>query len=72
MVGPLLFATLMQVPAPTQEILTAPSYDESIPTLEEVVGHGFREEITHPDEIATYFRALADAAPDRTRLIQYA
>ena len=72
MVGPLLFATLMQVPAPTQEILTAPSYDESIPTLEEVVGHGFREEITHPDEIVTYFRALADAAPDRTRLIQYA
>ena len=72
MVGPILFATLMQVPAPTQEILTAPSYDESIPTLEEVVGHGFREEITHPDEIVTYFRALADAAPDRTRLIQYA
>ncbi|MGB1779837.1 MAG: M14 family zinc carboxypeptidase, partial [Longimicrobiales bacterium] len=47
-------------------------YDSTIPTLEDVVGHDFREEVTHPDEIVTYFRALADAAPDRTRLIQYA
>ena len=72
MVGPILFATLIQVPAPAQELLTAPKYDESVPTLEEVVGHGFREEITHPDEIATYFRALAEAVPGRTHLIQYA
>ena len=72
MLSSLLFATLIQVPAPTQELAPGTRYDASIPTLEDVVGHDFRQEITHPDEIATYFRALADAAPDRTRLIQYA
>jgi hypothetical protein len=72
MLGPLLFAALIQVPAPTQELAPGTRYDSTIPTLEDVVGHDFREEITHPDEIVTYFRALADAAPDRTRLIRYA
>ena len=72
MLGPLLFAALIQVPAPTQELAPGTRYDSTIPTLEAVVGHDFREEITHPDEIVTYFRALADAAPNRTRLIQYA
>lgn len=72
MLGPLILAALVQVPAPTQELAPGTQYDPSIPTLEDVVGHDFREEITHPDEIVTYFRALAEAAPDRTRLIQYA
>ena len=68
MVGPLLFATLMQVPAPTQEILTAPSYDESIPTLEEEVTDSERKSLIRMRLPPT--SALADAAPDRTRLIQ--
>lgn len=72
MLGPILLAALIQVPAPTQELAPGTRYDSTIPTLEDVVGHDFREEVTHPDEIVTYFRALADAAPDRTRLIQYA
>ena len=72
MFGPLLLAALIQVPAPTQELAPGTRYSAAVPTLEEVVGHDFREEITHPDEIITYFEALADAAPDRTRLIQYA
>jgi len=72
MLGPLLLAALMQVPGPTQELAPGTRYSEAVPTLEEIVGHDFREEITHPDEIITYFEALADAAPDRTRLIQYA
>lgn len=72
MLGTLLFAALLQVPAQTQELVPGTRYDASIPTLEEVVGHDFREEITPPDDVVRYFQALAEAAPDRTRLIQYA
>ena len=47
-------------------------YDPSIPTLEQVAGHHFREEITPPAQIIAYMEALAAAAPDRTRLVHYA
>lgn len=46
-------------------------YDSSVPTLREVAGHDFHQEVTPPDEIAEYMRALAEAAPERTRLIDY-
>ena len=72
MLGTILFAALMQVPAPTQELAPGTRYDPAIPTLEEVVGHDFTDEVTHPDDIVRYFEALAEAAPDRTRLIRYA
>ena len=47
-------------------------YDPKIPTLEQVLGHAPGEEITPPDEIGVYLRALAQAAPDRTHLMEYA
>ena len=47
-------------------------YDPSIPTLEQVAGHDFGEEITAPSDIVRYFEALAEAAPERTRLVEYA
>lgn len=47
-------------------------YDPKIPTLKAVLGWDFGEEITSPDGITTYLRALNSAAPDRTRLIEYA
>lgn len=72
MFGTLLLAALIQVPAPTQELAPGTRYDPSIPTLEQVVGHDVRDEVTHPDAIVRYFEALAAAAPDRTRLIRYA
>ena len=56
---------------PLPEFIPGASYDPSIPTLESVVGHAIRDEITSPEEIVFYFRALAEAAPDRTRLIEY-
>ena len=46
-------------------------YDPSVPTLREVAGHDFHQEVTPPDEIAEYMRALAEAAPDRTHLVEY-
>lgn len=67
--------------AGAQARLTVPSpapfapgvrYDPKIPTLQQVVGHDWGLEISTPEQIAVYLRALATAAPDRTRLIEYA
>ena len=48
------------------------TYDQAIPTLEAVVGHKPGDAITTPDQVGRYIEALAKAAPDRTRLVQYA
>ncbi|WP_435022566.1 M14 family zinc carboxypeptidase (plasmid) [Tundrisphaera sp. TA3] len=45
--------------------------DPKIPALKEVVGHAWGEDISSHAEIARYLRALADAAPDRARLVPY-
>jgi hypothetical protein len=47
-------------------------YDPSIPTPRALLGHDPAESITAPEEIVRYFGALADAAPERTRLVRYA
>ena len=74
MLGTLALAaiTLLPVQIQSQELAPGARYDPSIPSLEDVVGHDFREEITPPDQIVRYFEALAEAAPDRTHLITYA
>ncbi len=46
--------------------------NESVPSLEAVVGHDHGEKISSPAQLDAYIRALASAAPDRTRLVQYA
>jgi hypothetical protein len=48
------------------------AYDPDIPTPWAVLGHDPSERITPPEEIVRYFEALADAAPERTRLVRYA
>ncbi len=60
------------VAAPVQEFAPGARYDARIPTLKEVVGFDFGERITPPEDIAAYFKALAAAAPERTRLVEYA
>ena len=47
-------------------------YNAAIPTLQQVVGHDFGEEMSSPEQIHAYLNALAAAAPDRVRLIEYA
>ncbi|MBI1404485.1 MAG: carboxypeptidase [Porphyrobacter sp.] len=59
------------VPAQAQSFLDG-RFDPAIPTLSEAVGHAPGTRITSPDETYAYLRALAAAAPDRTRLVQYA
>src|SRR5512141_979376 len=48
------------------------TYDSAIPTLKAVVGHEPGDVVTTPDQVGQYLAALAKAAPDRTRLVQYA
>ena len=71
MLSTLALAALIQAPV-AQELAPGTRYDPDIPTLEAVAGHGFREVVTPPDDVIRYMEALAAAAPERTRLIQYA
>lgn len=48
------------------------SFDPAIPTLTATVGHAPGTRITSPDQTYAYLEALAKAAPDRARLVQYA
>ena len=63
---------LISVTAPAQALWPNVQYDSAIPTLKSVVGHDPGHEITTPDQIVRYFEALSKAAPDRTRLFEYA
>ena len=47
-------------------------YNPGIPTLQQVVGHDVGEIMSSPEEIDAYLKALAAAAPDRVRLVEYA
>lgn len=46
-------------------------YDPAIPALEAVTGFGFGADMTPVADIRRYFDALAAAAPDRVRLVEY-
>lgn len=48
------------------------TYDPKIPTIEQVLGYDHGEQITPPEGVERYLRALAEAAPDRARLVEYA
>ena len=63
---------LMTVSGAAQELWPGATYDAGIPTIKSVLGHDFGEEVSSPEEIAIYLRALSAAAPDRTRLVEYA
>jgi len=70
-----LMVTFLQaaLPANPQQVLAPQArYDPGIPTIKQVTGHEFGEEITTPDQIGRYWKALAAAAPQRTHLVEYA
>jgi hypothetical protein len=52
--------------------LPAAEHDAAIPTLKGIVGFDWGEGITDPEQVLAYAEALANAAPDRARLVQYA
>ncbi|MEE8244657.1 MAG: M14 family zinc carboxypeptidase, partial [Pseudomonadales bacterium] len=47
-------------------------YDAAIPTSRDVLGYDVGERISSPEALQTYFEVLAEAAPNRTRLVEYA
>ena len=47
------------------------TYDAAIPTPRAILGHDPADVITPPEEIVRYMRARAEAAPTRTRLMEY-
>ena len=49
-----------------------PNYDPAIPTVEEVLGYETGERITWHRDAIRYFEALAEAAPDRVTITEYA
>lgn len=67
-----LLASLSPVRAAQDPLWPGTTYDPAIPTLRSVLGWDHGEEISSPEALTTYLRALAAAAPDRTRLIEYA
>ena len=58
--------------ARAQDLWPGATYDPGIPTIKSVLGHDFGEEVSAPEEITSYLKALAAATPDRTRLFEYA
>jgi len=47
------------------------SYDSKIPTLMQVVGHSWGEDLTDQGQLESYLQALEKAAPGRIRVIKY-
>lgn len=59
-------------PVPAAELVPGTTYDPAIPTTREVLGYAVGERIAPPEDLVVYLQALAKAAPDRTRLVEYA
>lgn len=49
----------------------AGEFDPTIPTGTQVLGHAPGTRMSTPNETLTYLRALAAAAPDRMKIVQY-
>src|SRR5437867_11703072 len=62
----------IQLAAAVPELAPGARYDPKIPTIKQVLGYDYGEKITTPEELPVYLRALNQAAPDRTRLNEYA
>jgi hypothetical protein len=71
----LLLGTLLPVSASAAgfwDVLPPVTRDATVPDLQAVAGFSWGEGITDPDQVVAYARALAAAAPQRVRLVEYA
>ena len=66
-----LASFLLAAPAAAQSFFDG-DFDPAIPTLEEFAGYRSGEQITRPEVLVDYMEALAEAAPDRVRIVEYA
>jgi len=58
-------------PSPAFEMAPGVTYDERIPTLDQVTGHAWGTEISAHRDVENYIRALQKAAPDRVEVVGY-
>lgn len=65
-------AALVLALGATSVLDPATAYDPTIPTIRKVLGYDHGDEITSPDNVGVYLRALHEAVPDSTRLVEYA
>ncbi|HQN38045.1 MAG: hypothetical protein GX178_12980 [Acidobacteria bacterium] len=68
----LLATLLLTVTLAGSPLAPAAAYDPAIPAPATVLGHELGAEVSTPEEIAACLGALAAAAPDRARLVEYA
>lgn len=58
--------------ASSLEVLPPADLDPAVPTVQQVLGYSWGEEISDPAQVHRYAQALAQAAPRRVKLIPYA
>ena len=72
-----LIILLLAVPTVAQDVSKpldlAPGvrHDSRIPNLKQAVGQDFGEKMSTPEQIVAYMKALAAAAPNRARVVEY-
>jgi hypothetical protein len=54
------------------DVLPEATFDPAVPTIDKVLGYGWGEEISDPGQVMRFAQALAEAAPSRVRLLEYA
>lgn len=62
---------LTEPPAALLSAWPAADYDPAIPTTASVLGFDLGAEMARHDEVTRYFQALAAAAPDRMKVLEY-
>lgn len=72
------FMTLVTAPAHAQQgnpendyYWPGANYDPSVPTVKDVLGYSSGQQITTHSDMIRYMQALADAAPDKMRIMEY-
>lgn len=58
--------------ATSLQVLPPADFDPTVPTVQQVLGYNWGEEISDPGQIQRYAEALVQAAPARVKLIPYA
>lgn len=70
--GPVPAINALLVPQAKAQSFLDGEFDPAIPTLTQTIGHAPADRITSTDETITYLQALAKAAPQRMKMVEYA
>lgn len=68
----LCLAAVLPAGADVLETLPIGPLDDAIPSIKAVTGWEWGEDLSDPEQVAAYARLLAEKAPSRVRLVEYA